>query len=220
VRLVLAVLVAACGGGGGAAPAPRPIAKPSSTASYERGKELERTGEIAEAFAMYHLTCEADARSCVAASYLIREGKMQSVARDQAHMYMVMACGEHYREPLACAVAGVELVEGNASSGDRERDKRIGVGLLGKACDANIALGCYGFGVAVRDGAGGPKNERLAYLSFERACLSKLPPPCPSCALGCREQGLALEAGRGVAKDAARGAALKKQACAAHPDAC
>jgi TPR repeat protein len=221
VKLVLAVLVAACGGGHGTAPGPRPIAKSSSKATYERGNELEQSGEISEAFALYHASCEADARSCVAASNLIREGKMQSVARDQAHMYMVLACGENYRDPLACAVAGVELVEGNASSGDRERDKRMGVGLLGKACDAGIALGCYAFGVAVRDGTGGfPKNERLAYLSFERACLNRPPPPCPACALGCREQGRALEAGRGVTKDAVRGAALKKQACAAHSDAC
>ena len=75
-----------------------------------------------------------------------------------------------------------------------------------RACDGNLAEGCYNLAVAYSNGLGVPRNERKAAGLFRRACDRKL-------AAGCHYLGLHLDLGLGVPANQRRAAPLYRRAC-------
>lgn len=207
--VVVVVVVVGLTARGSAQPAPCN----DGAACQARGKQLEAS-DPAAAFAAYDHGCSLhDAMSCVGAAYMVQNGKVGKADPARAQTYFVVACGKDFEEPLACAVAGLNLLRGVGGTGDHAKDVELGSYMLFKSCDRGSGFGCYNFGVVERDGLAGRADAKRAYLAFDRACRGGE-------AGGCREQGIALLAGTGVAKDPPSAVALFEKACASAPAEC
>ncbi|MEL6977623.1 MAG: hypothetical protein AAGM38_02955 [Pseudomonadota bacterium] len=81
------------------------------------------------------------------------------------------------------------------------RDKARGKSLLSEACKNGIDVGCFNFGVALRDGLVGPRDVTAAIELWMRSCDRGY-------GAGCREVGLHHHQGDGVSQDHAQAAQL------------
>lgn len=120
---------------------------------YPRAAELAQAG------------CDDDfAGACREAGVMYARGHMGDADPAERYPFYDKAC--ELGDIMSCVFFADGLWQGEDIEGDATRARS----LYSKACDGDIAIGCFNYAVMSQDGAGGPVDTGVAFVSFARSC--------------------------------------------------
>lgn len=210
-------------------------------ACWEYGIAQHQRGEAAAAAKTWESVCAQDnAAGCRSLGIAYLRGDGRSLDGEQALVQLDRGC--QLGDARSCAIAGVQLVEGQVVKPDKARGRtyveracELGIcsafgdyelnGVLGKkdpaharalyvrGCDKSEWLSCALAANMFQDGLGGDADPYRAASLASRGCDAHD-------AWSCNQFAYLLAQGKGVAKNPARAMSLWEEACKTLPEAC